>query len=140
MMARDQRFVDEVIAKYVGLPFVHNGRDPKSGVDCLGLIHCLYKDLGIDFPADDGAYIEEDWYVTDPNRYLRNLLQLGVAVEKSELQKLDLVYFYIKGTVRHAGIMTSETTFIHTLQNRYSRITRLARYWDYAFAGARRLI
>lgn len=139
-MLKNDASVDAIIAKYVGLPFAHNGRNLETGVDCLGLIHCLYKDLGIDFPADDGVHIEEDWYVTDPNRYLRNLLQLGVAVEKSELQKLDLVYFYIKGTVRHAGIMTSETTFIHTLQNRYSRITRLARYWDYAFAGARRMI
>ena len=138
MMLADSPLVDEVISKYVGLPFVHNGRDPAVGVDCLGLIHCLYKELGITFPADDGNPIDPNWHEIDPGRYLRNLLELGVAVEVP--QKLDLVYFYIKGEVRHAGIMVSDTSFIHTLQNRHSRITRLARYWQYALAGVRRMI
>lgn len=130
--------VDEIIAKYVGVPFKHNGRTLAGGLDCLGLIHCLYADLGIEFPTDDGAPIRADWYKTDPERYLRNLLELGVPADTP--QKLDLVYFYIQGQVRHAGIMVDERRFIHTLIDRNSRITNLARYWKTSLAGIRRFI
>lgn len=130
--------INTIVAKYVGVPFKHNGRELDDGLDCLGLIYCLYKDLGIDFPSDDGEPIAEDWHKTDPERYVRNLLILGKPVDIP--QRLDLVYFYMKGAVRHAGIMVDDNRFIHTLTNRNSRITRLAKYWSYALAGVRRMI
>lgn len=129
--------VDTIITKYVGIPYAHNGRDPKTGVDCLGLIYCLYTELGIPFPSDDGAPIETEWWKTDPERYLRNILTLGRPVD--DPQKLDLVYFLIDNQVRHAGIMVDDGRFIHILKDRNSRITRLAKYWAYALAGVRRL-
>lgn len=43
--------------KYLGVPYVWGGTDPKTGLDCSGLVQRVYKDLGIDLPrvaADQG--------------------------------------------------------------------------------------
>ncbi len=36
--------------KYLGIPYVWGGTDPKSGLDCSGLVQLVYKNLGIDLP------------------------------------------------------------------------------------------
>ena len=36
--------------KYLGLPYVWGGTDPKKGLDCSGLVQVVYKNLGIDLP------------------------------------------------------------------------------------------
>ena len=36
--------------KYLGIPYVWGGTDPKKGLDCSGLVQLVYKDLGIDLP------------------------------------------------------------------------------------------
>lgn len=36
--------------KYLGLPYVWGGTDPQKGVDCSGLVQCVYKKFGIDLP------------------------------------------------------------------------------------------
>ena len=36
--------------KYIGLPYVWGGTDPQKGVDCSGLVQCVYKSLGYDLP------------------------------------------------------------------------------------------
>lgn len=36
--------------KYLGLPYVWGGTDPKKGVDCSGLVQLVYKNLGYDLP------------------------------------------------------------------------------------------
>jgi cell wall-associated NlpC family hydrolase len=46
--------------KFVGLPFLPNGRD-ENGLDCWGLVVKVYEDqLGIKLPQMDGAYESED--------------------------------------------------------------------------------
>ncbi|HWJ81101.1 MAG TPA: lytic transglycosylase domain-containing protein [Nocardioides sp.] len=36
--------------KYLGLPYVWGGTDPKVGLDCSGLVQLVYKNLGFDLP------------------------------------------------------------------------------------------
>lgn len=36
--------------KYLGLPYVWGGTDPKKGLDCSGLVQVVYKNLGYDLP------------------------------------------------------------------------------------------
>jgi soluble lytic murein transglycosylase-like protein len=36
--------------KYLGLPYVWGGTDPKVGLDCSGLVQLVYKNLGYDLP------------------------------------------------------------------------------------------
>ena len=40
--------------KYLGVPYVWGGTDPKSGLDCSGLVQLVYKNLGYDLPRVSG--------------------------------------------------------------------------------------
>ena len=44
---------EDVVAeakKYLGVPYVWGGTDPKRGLDCSGMIQLVYKNLGYDIP------------------------------------------------------------------------------------------
>src|SRR4051794_27722679 len=45
----EQAVVDEA-RRYLGLPYVWGGTDPRKGVDCSGLVQQVYKSLGYDLP------------------------------------------------------------------------------------------
>jgi hypothetical protein len=44
-----QAVVDEA-KKYLGVPYVWGGTDPKTGLDCSGLVQHVYEKFGIDLP------------------------------------------------------------------------------------------
>jgi cell wall-associated NlpC family hydrolase len=44
---------DDVVAdakKYLGIPYQWGGTDPKTGLDCSGLVQRVFADLGVDLP------------------------------------------------------------------------------------------
>lgn len=123
----------------IGIPYKHNGRST-GGFDCLGLVWYVYSQMGISFPSGDALPIENDWYKSDPNRYLRGLLTVGREATKP-LKPLDLVYFrVINNAVTHSGVLVTDDRFLHVLEGRTVQLTRLRGFWRAKFAGARRLI
>jgi cell wall-associated NlpC family hydrolase len=44
-----QAVVDEA-KKYLGTPYVWGGTNPKTGLDCSGLVQLVYKNFGVDLP------------------------------------------------------------------------------------------
>ena len=99
-------------AKYIGLPFVHCGRDFK-GVDCWGLCRLvLQEECGIDVPtygdisADDLARIAKVMQADtfgDP----------WVEVAPSAVCAFDVVVLHRRKDPFHVGIMASPTHIMH---------------------------
>lgn len=132
----------QAIDKFKRVPFVHNGRS-MEGLDCLGFVALFYKEFGIDIPDGDGAYVDERWFRTDPERYMRGIKALaGQDVAIDQLQPLDLVYFTLRRRIiNHTGIMISDREFVHMFPRRGLMISRLMDpYWRMRFKGAKRLI
>lgn len=134
-----QHQIDEAVARFVGVPYRHNGRD-MDGLDCLGLVVLFYRHFGIEIPDGDGEPIQKNWWVWDPERYIRGILRQGRPAGEP-LRALDLVYFAMKpGIVSHAGVMIDTERFIHVLEDHPVMVSRLGSWWRRRFAGARRLI
>ncbi|MEJ6950265.1 C40 family peptidase [Natronospora cellulosivora (SeqCode)] len=136
-----EKKVLEVKDSLIGIPYLHNGRS-YEGVDCLGLIYLFFKELGVEFPIDDGRYIPDDWYKTEPDRYINGLREFGEEVgHYEELRIFDLPYFSLyKNIVTHSGVMIDNKNFLHVLNNKRVTVASFERrFWRAKYVGGRRV-
>jgi hypothetical protein len=117
----------EIVAtanSFIGLPYSWGGVSPEQGFDCSGLTMAVYKLNGLKLP-----------------RSSRGQWGMGTPVQRSQLQKGDLVFFATgeRGKVSHVGIYTGDNTFIHAPgKNKKIRTGSLSsRYFQSRFLGAR---
>ncbi len=138
----DNEKIMELIDKFKGAKFLHNGRSLEEGIDCLGFVILFYRELGVELPNDDGRFIEEDWFKTDPNRYIRAIKNLGFKeVRYHDLRPLDMVYFAIsRNIISHTGIMINNKEFAHMSPKKGFMISKLERGWLSRARGAVRVI
>lgn len=129
---------EEIASQFIGIPYRHGGRD-RNGLDCLGLILAFYREAGIVTGYNDSVRYSESWYRKTPRLYAMELLRYGKPAT-FPLKALDLVYFAIKGVVRHAGVLINERQFIHIIENHPVMVSRLSRRWARQLVGARRFV
>ncbi|MFP4017195.1 MAG: C40 family peptidase [Halanaerobiales bacterium] len=132
----------EIKDRLSGIPYLHNGRS-YDGVDCLGLIYLFFKEMGVELPIDDKkGYIPDDWYLVEPDRYIKGLRDIGEEVGHfSDLQILDVPYFRLyKNVVTHTAVMLDDRHFLHVLIDKEVSVDSFQRrFWRAKYAGARRL-
>ena len=137
MKANLETEIMPLLEQYKNVPFVHNGRT-LQGLDCLGFLVHFYQNFGIHLPDSDGAEIKKQWYITDPQRYIRSLRKLnGVQVSLDDLQALDLVYFSVsQGIISHTGVMINEKQFAHMSPRSNFIVSKMERHWRTRCRGA----
>jgi cell wall-associated NlpC family hydrolase len=80
--------------KYLGIPYVFGGTNPKTGLDCSGLVQRVFKDLGVSLP-----------------RLVRNQMHEGTPVASlAEAKPGDLLIF--EGH-EHIGIYLGNNKVLH---------------------------
>ncbi len=134
--------INELIPKFKSAKFVHNGRSLEEGIDCLGFIIAFYKEFGVDIPSDDGRFIDEDWYKTEPLRYIKAIKKFSSKeVKFGDLRPLDMIYLAIsRNIITHTGIMINKKEFVHMSPKSGFLISKLERHWKKRYRGAIRLI
>jgi len=115
--------------RYIGIPYKVNGRD-RTGVDCYGLIHLLYKELkGIELASFDSV-------VTGGTR--GDLRKVARAIEKEKEtwvkvenpEPFDVVLLRTGKYSWHVGLVISKTKMIHSLNGTDSIIEDFTKpYW-----------
>jgi cell wall-associated NlpC family hydrolase len=111
-----------------GTPYVWGG-ESDDGVDCSGLIYKVLLDEGA-----SGKCL--------PRRASEQMAQLGLEVDKENLQPGDLVFFTTyKPGPSHVGIYLGDGNFIHASSAKHQvAIGSLSeRYYKERFVGARRI-
>jgi len=120
--SKGQAIVNEA-KKYLGVRYVYGGTSPK-GFDCSGLVQYVCRAVGVSV-----------------NRTAAAQFSNGRAVNKSDLQPGDLLFFAKNGRIHHVGIYVGNGQMIHAPQTgdvvKYSSINTA--YRQKGYAGARRV-
>lgn len=111
--------LDEAARRYLGVRFLHQGRDPMHGIDCIGLLVLAARDCGHGLDEHDytGYSRNPAWQVLES--------RLAMALpEVKDLNPGDIVSLDFFGRTRHVGIIgehNGRMTIIHT----YSRPSKV---------------
>jgi len=110
--------------RYIGVPYRWGGESRRSGFDCSGLTRVVYRLNGLDLPRSS----KQQWKV-------------GRRIDRSQLQKGDLVFFATTGSSRvsHVGIYVGENRFLHApSKGRRIQSSSLSnKYFNTRYVGAR---
>ncbi len=111
----------------IGVKYKWGGNDPDGGLDCSGLVSHVFNEVtGMVLPRDS-----------------RSMSKVGAAVDKTDLQPGDLVFFNtLRKPFSHVGIYIGEDRFVHApRRGREVEVSELRDgYWKKRFNGARRLL
>ncbi len=129
--AKGVSYIREEIVKtahsFIGVPYLWGGTSTETGFDCSGLTMTVYQLNGVDLP-----------------RTAAEQFQAGEPVDRDELEKGDLVFFYTtgRGKVTHVGIYIGDNRFIHApRRGKRISIEKLDNsYFAQRYLGARRYI
>ncbi len=109
----------------IGVPYRWGGNRPATGLDCSGLVHHVFGEIGLATPRDT-----------------RGLSRAGATVARKSLQPGDLVFFNtLRRAYSHVGIYLGDGRFVHAPSaGAEVRIESMnASYWRQRYNGARRL-
>jgi cell wall-associated NlpC family hydrolase len=105
--------LDIAARKYLGVPFLHQGRDPAVGIDCVGLLVNAAKDCGLhDLAAHDFTA-----YARNPARGELERRVAAALTRVFDAAPGDVVTLAFFGQTRHVGIIGhhgNRLTLIHT--------------------------
>jgi cell wall-associated NlpC family hydrolase len=111
----------------IGVKYKWGGNNPEAGLDCSGLVRHVFNEVtGLVLPRDSRA-----------------MSKVGAAVDPSELQPGDLVFFNtLRRPFSHVGIYIGDDRFVHApRRGREVEVSALRdSYWKKRFNGARRLL
>ena len=109
-----------IAKRYLGIPYVYAGANPKKGFDCSGLTMYVYAQLGISL-----------------NHYSGDQFNEGYRVQRNQLIPGDLVFFYGKKEPEHVGIYIGNQQFIHAPHTGdVVKISPLKGHYDSVWSGA----
>jgi cell wall-associated NlpC family hydrolase len=92
----------ELARSYIGTPFHHQGRVPKVGLDCAGLVICCLKELNT--PIDDVSGYAR---VPSSNTFTNHINKFYYEIDREEIQEGDLVTFVFRTEPQHIAIISN---------------------------------
>ncbi len=123
--------------RWIGTPYHHQASAIHIGVDCLGLVRGVWRQLyGFDV-ASPPAY-SPDWAeATGQETLLEGAGRYLEAVEPTIAMAGDVIVFRLRRGVaaKHAAILTSQNKFIHAMEHAAVREVQLSQWWRRRIAG-----
>lgn len=114
---------EEIVKKYLGIPYKNHGRD-LNGLDCWGLLISIYRDYGVElFDLQD---YDSEWARRGQNLILENYYENWKKVEQYTTGDLMFIR-YPRDVVSHAGFYLDRGIFLHA--SRQGVITSRVQDW-----------
>lgn len=137
------RVFDSLVDRLKGTPYLHKGRSPGRGLDCLGHIFWIHQRLGLPvyLPPEAANYPPDFWINGISHVYLQRLLDQFQVIPDRCAQKGDWWLFVGKpetAKVGHCGVILDSDThsFQHAYRKRGMGTSRLReRFWSDRFYG-----
>lgn len=105
--------VCDMAMSFLGTPYRFGGASP-SGFDCSGLVHYVYREVGVDLPRNS-----------------RDQSRAGSAATLRTMLRGDLIFFKIdRDIVSHVGIYVGRGEFVHAPgTGKYIRVDSIDNPW-----------
>lgn len=134
-MTYTRKQIVEAAEKHLGLPFVHQGRCEKTGIDCVGLLVLIGREIGYPEIHDVEGYRR----VPRPE-VIKQVLAMNcdeIPIEQAGIG--DFYFMRYGGRIpRHTAVIYSETELIHASKDGV-RIEQKSYFPDNWFVGAYRV-
>lgn len=92
----------EIARSYIGTPFHHQARVPGVGLDCVGLVICVGRELGVFDPIFDVPGYSR---YPDGVMLMRNLQMHLTQIEETDMAPGDIVCVAFEKFPQHVGIV-----------------------------------
>ncbi len=136
-MSFSRELVVKTALDWLGTPYHHQGSLKGVGVDCIGLVRGVYKELyGFD-PETKTPRYSPSWGDSTKDELLLRAASTHLARPDYEGWKAgDVLVFRVKNAVsaKHCGIVIDDSRMIHAVQNRETIITSVGS-WSSKVAG-----
>ena len=120
----------------IGIPFVDGGRDPKTGLDCWGMVMLTARYFGYDLPDFKISCFDS----------LNIGAKMTSEMQASRWQKLDkpipgcivamAIHPEMPGVVNHVGVYIGKDSFVHAMERTSSIKTSIHDpYWKNKIKG-----
>ena len=120
------KFVSDLMAlEGTSTRWRHQGRDPQTGLDCLGLPRWAFTQQ-FEMPPDLESELLAYHRKPDGQKLLRTIRAWFDEYTVAEMQKADLVVIYDRRNPQHIAIATDE---VHVIEAYASGLTMKIVYW-----------
>ena len=136
MSGLSERVVREA-QTWVGTPYRHQASRKGVGCDCLGLVRGVWRELYGTEPEVHKPY-SADWAETGgPDAMLDAARRCFIEKPKEAMAAGDVILFRWKPThaAKHAGIVMSDSAFIHAYEGHAVMVSSLVPQWRSRIAG-----
>ena len=122
--------------EYIGTPYKHQGRLKGVGVDCIGLVICVAKELGLSAydTTDYGRIPQRDFLLHESRKNMHE-------ISYGDIEPGDVILFeFIKGYPQHFAIYAGNEYIIHSYESNESVVEhRMCGAWKRRIAGVFRI-
>jgi cell wall-associated NlpC family hydrolase len=111
--------VVRIARTYKGTPWVQTGRikGKEGGVDCIGLVICVFNELGLNIPSTEQYSMEDEFALLK-----KRVEERCILVENKQLLPGDIMLFRARLMHNHAAIYSGEKTIIHAYNSEAVRM------------------